>query len=84
MSRRRVSALLDPEDEEGGLSYRMIPLAGKGAAVRQKILPRGTHSVAYQFLDNRIRAGCCWWGRTRGLGEQGFARCAEEFGRNSF
>jgi pyrroloquinoline quinone biosynthesis protein B len=46
-------APLDPEDEEGRLSYRMIPLAGKAPPFAKKISPRGTHSVAYQFLDNR-------------------------------
>jgi len=45
-------APLDAEDK-GGLSYRMIPLAGKAPPFAKKISPRGTHSVAYQFLDRR-------------------------------
>ena len=45
-------APLDPEDK-GGLSYRMIPLAGNAPPFVKKISPHGTHSVAYQFLDNR-------------------------------
>lgn len=39
--------------DAGDLSYRMIPLPGKPPPFAKKISARGTHSVAYQFLDRR-------------------------------
>ena len=35
----------------GDLTYRAIPLPGRPPPFAKKISPRGTHSVAYQFMD---------------------------------
>ena len=46
-------ARLGTGKDAGDLSCRMIPLPGRPPPFAKKIFPRGTHSVAYQFMDRR-------------------------------
>jgi pyrroloquinoline quinone biosynthesis protein B len=44
---------LSRENDADDLSYRMIPLPGNPPLFAKKMPLRGTHSVAYQFMDRR-------------------------------
>jgi pyrroloquinoline quinone biosynthesis protein B len=44
---------LSSKKDAGDLSYRMIPLPGDPPPFAKKLSRRGTHSVAYQFMDRR-------------------------------
>jgi pyrroloquinoline quinone biosynthesis protein B len=46
-------APLSRENDADDLSYRMIPLPGKPPPFAKKMSRRGTHSVAYQFMNRR-------------------------------